>query len=57
MTRDKRNCMRLGTGLCPRSEVWKQNDEQCPECPEYIARRVYVSHWVDIPVDEGGGER
>ncbi len=36
MTRDKRDCIYLGTGLCPRNETWKDTDEPCDDCSEYM---------------------
>ena len=36
MTRDKRDCMRNGTGLCPRNETWAAHDEPCDDCDAYI---------------------
>ena len=38
MTRDKRNCMRCGTGLCPRNEGWVRTIEPCDDCGYYIDR-------------------
>ncbi len=41
--RDKRDCMRLGTGLCPESEVWQDSAEQCDDCPHYIDRDGHIA--------------
>ena len=38
MTRDKRNCMHLGTGLCPRGEKWAANGEPCDDCEHFLTR-------------------
>jgi hypothetical protein len=38
MTRDKRDCMRLGTGLCPRNEIWKDSDAPCNDCRHFITK-------------------
>jgi hypothetical protein len=38
MTRDKRDCMRLGTGLYPRSETWADTEEPCDSCAHFINR-------------------
>ena len=38
MTRDKRKCMHLGTGLCPRNETWAARNEPCDDCSHYIDR-------------------
>ena len=32
----KETCMRAGTGLCPRNEVWADNDEPCGPCKAYL---------------------
>jgi hypothetical protein len=34
--RDKRKCLRLGTGLCPRNEWWARNNRPCDKCRAYI---------------------
>ena len=34
--RDKRKCMHLGTGLCPRNETWSDHGEPCDDCDAYI---------------------
>ena len=38
MTRNKRDCIRLGTGLCPRNEVWARHHKPCHDCEHYITR-------------------
>ena len=34
--RDKKGCMKLGTGICERSEVWARHDEPCDDCEHYV---------------------
>ena len=38
MTRNKRDCMRLSTSLCPRNETWGDHDAPCDDCKHYIDR-------------------
>ena len=38
MTRDKRDCMHIGTGLCPRNEGWGDHEEPCDDCKYYLTR-------------------
>ena len=38
MTRDKRDCMHLGTGLCPRNEVWARTDAPCDDCKHFLTQ-------------------
>lgn len=35
----KTDCMRCGTGLCPRTETWAKNDEPCGPCDAYLPKR------------------
>lgn len=48
-TRDKRNCMHLGTGLCKEGEKWALSSEPCDDC-EYYLTREGVAH--DRPTEE-----
>lgn len=32
----KTDCMRLGLGICPKSEVHAQDDEPCGKCDAYL---------------------
>ena len=37
----KRNCMRCGTGLCPRNETWARSYEPCGKCDAYLPREEH----------------
>ena len=37
-TRDKRNCMHLGTGLCPKGEDWEFYVNTCDDCKYYLTK-------------------
>ena len=32
----KTDCLRLGTGICPKSEVHAESDEPCGKCDAYL---------------------
>ena len=34
--RNKRDCMRNGTGICPRNETWAAHEQPCDDCKHYI---------------------
>ena len=35
----KTDCMRCGTGLCPRNEGWAKQPEPCGKCDAYLPPR------------------
>ena len=38
MTRDKRDCMHLSTGLCPKNEGWGDHEEPCDDCKHFLTQ-------------------
>lgn len=35
----KTDCIKLGLGICPKSEVWAKNPEPCGKCNAYLPPR------------------